>query len=495
MPCLRTLESSSLVLRITGTGIFIPWRTGEPDSGAGAPTLWVHAFHVGENSVKRNTFIIGGVVVIVLAIAALFGWETMTANAAATTRNLQTTTVQRGTIVATVSAAGNVNAPQQASLAFQTTGRVAQVNVHVGDSVKQGQVLMQLDTTDEQLALSTAQANLASAQANYDSAKAKNGTNNDQVIAAKAAVDKAQAALQQAQAAYDKIGGANNPSIGMTSQSVTLQQAYDDYKSAVANYNITVSGINDTAMRTAQAQLNSAQIAVQQAQANLDKAKVIAPFDGVVSAVNYNVGDSIGGGAAGVSASGSSSSSSSSGTSGSSTTSGGSTPAVSIVNLSNLQVDVTVAEVDLPKIKAGQPAQVTFDALPGKTYNGTVKEIGPAGTITQGVVNYPVTVALDEPDQSVKPGMTANLNIVTAQQDNTLVVPLRAVRTQGNQRVVTVLYKGQMIQDPVVTGLSNDQSTQITSGLREGDVVVLNQAQTQGTNPRGFGGGGFLFGR
>ncbi len=450
---------------------------------------------MAEDAVKRNSLVIGGVVVIVLALAALFEWETTTANAAATTRNLQTTAVQRGTIVATVSAAGNVTAPEQASLAFQTTGRVAQVNVQVGDSVKRGQVLMTLDTTDEQLALDTAQANLASAQANYDSAKAKNATNTDQVVAAKAAVDKAQAALQQAQAAYDKIGGASNPSIGMTSQSVTLQQAYDDYKSAVANYNITVAGINDTAMRTAQAQLNSAQIAVRQAQANLDKAKIVAPFDGVVSAVNFSVGDSVGGGGGGASTAGASSSSSSSGTSGSSGGSGATTPAVSIVNLSNLQVDVTVAEVDLPKIRVGQTAEVTFDALPGKTYDAKVTEIGPAGTITQGVVNYPVTAALSSPGQSVKPGMTANLSIVTAQQSNTLIVPLRAVRTQGNQKVVTVLYKGQMIQDPVTTGLSNDQSIQITGGLKEGDVVVLNQVQTQTAGARGFGGGPIIFGR
>ncbi len=433
---------------------------------------------------KRNGFIIGGVVVIVLAVAALFGWQTLTANAAASTSRLQTTTVQRGTIVATVSAAGNVSAPQQAALGFQTTGRVAQVNVQVGDPVKKGQVLMELDTTDQQLALKTAQANLASAQANYDSAKAKNGTNSDQVIAAKAAVDKAAATLQQAQAAYDKIGGASNPSIGMSSQAVTLQQATDDYKSAVANYNITVSGINDTAMRTAQAQLDSSQIALQQAQANLDKAKIVAPFDGVVSAVNFNVGDSTGGNAASASASG---------TSSSGTGASGSSPAVNIVNLSNLQVNVTVAEVDLPKIKVGETTQVTFDALPGKTYNATVKEIGPAGTVTQGVVNYPVTVALTDADQSVKPGMTANLNIIVAQQDNALIVPTRAVRNQGNQKVVTVLYKGQTIQDPVTTGLSNDQSIQITSGLNEGDVVVLNQAQSQGNSSRGTGGG-FIFG-
>lgn len=420
---------------------------------------------------KRNGIIVIGAVVIVLAVAAVFGWQTLTANAAATTSRLQTATVQRGNIVATVSTAGNVSAPQSAALSFQTTGRVAQVNVQVGDTVKKGQALMALDTTDLDLALRTAQANLASAQANFDSAKAKSGTNADQLASAKATLDKAAAALQQAQAAYDRIGGATNPSIGMTQQSLNLQQATDDYKAALANYNVTVSGLNDTALRTAQAQLDSAQIAVEQAQSNLDKAKIVAPFDGVISAVNYTVGDTAG---------------SSSGTSASS-------GAVSIANLSNLQVQVTVAEVDLPKIQVGQTAQMTLDALPGKTYTAKVVRIDPVGTITQGVVNYPVTVAITDADSAIKPGMTANLNVAVDQRNDVLMVPNRAVRTQGNQKIVTVLYKGQTIQVPITTGLANDQSVEVTTGLQEGDTVVLNQTQTS-TNNRGFGGGGFIFG-
>ncbi len=429
---------------------------------------------------KRNVVIISGAVVILLAVGALFGWRTLTASAATTSR-LQTTTVQRGTLVASVDAAGNVSAPEQAALSFQTSGRVAEVDVQVGDSVKKGQTLMKLDTTDLQLALKTAQANLANAQANFDAAKAKDATNANQIIAAKAAVDKAQSVMQQAQAAYDRVGGASNPNIGMMSQSVTLQQATDDYQSALANYQVTLGTINNTALRSAQAQLDSAQVAVQQAQSNLDKATLVAPFDGVVSAVNYTVGASTG-----------------SGSSSSSTSTGGA--AVTISNLSNLQIQVQVAEVDVPKIKVGQTAQVTFDALPGKTYNGKVISIDPVGTVTQGVVNYPVTVAMTDADNAVKPGMTANLAVTVDERTDALILPTRAVRTQGTQKVVSVLYKGETIQVPVTTGLSNDQSVEITSGLQPGDVVVLNQATTSTSGAGrgiggGFPGGGVIFGR
>ncbi len=416
---------------------------------------------------KRSFVIVVGVVLIVAAVAALFGWQNLTASAATSTSRLQTATVQRGTLVATVNAAGNVATPRQSALSFPTSGRVSKVYVQVGDTVKQGQVLAELDSTDQQLALRSAQTNLASAQASYDAAKIANAQNPDQLAVARAALDKAKVALDQAQAAYDIV--AWRPDIGMTSQSAALQTASLDYQSALATYQSTAAGINDTALRSAAAQLETAHVAVEQAQANLDKTKIVAPYDGVVAAVNYSTGDST-----------------------------GSSAAVSVVNLSNLQIGVTIAEVDLPKIKIGETADVTFDALPGKTYQARVTQIGPVGAVTQGVVNYPVTVALTNADNTVKPGMTANLAVTVEQRENVLMVPTRAVRTQGNQKIVNVLNKDQTVAKPVTTGLSNDQSVEITSGLEQGDVVVVNQTTTQGTNgrgPVGVPGLGFPIGR
>lgn len=407
---------------------------------------------------KRNTFIILAVVLVIVIAAGVFGYQRLTASAATTTTTQQTVAVTRGSLTATVSAAGNVSAPAQVALTFQTSGRVTQVNAQVGDVVKKGQVLMQLDDTDLQTALKSAQLDLANAQANYDSTKIKTNQNPNQLLVAKAALDKATVALQKAQADYNAV--AWRPDVGMTTQSQALQSASIDYESAKANYEITASAINDVALKQAQAQLDSAKIAVEQAQRNLDKAKLIAPFDGVVAAVNYSVGDTA------------------------------SASAMTVVDMSQLQVKVTVAEVDIAKIKVGETAQMTLDALPGKTYNAKVLSIAPVATVTQGVVNYPVTVAITNSDGAVKPGMTANLNIVVDQRDNVLLVPLRAVRTQGNQKSVTVAYQGQNISVPVTVGLTNDQSAEITSGnLKEGDRVVLNQTSTQTTN-RG-GGPGF----
>ena len=408
---------------------------------------------------KRNVLIISAVVIIIAIVAVVFGMQRLTANTTSTTAALQTTTVTRGSLVATVSAAGNVSTPATVALAFQTTGRVTQVNAQVGDAVKKGQLLMQLETTDLDMALKTAQVSLTSAQASYDAAKIKNDQNPYQLIVAKSALDKAAATLQKAQADYNVIAASNNE--GSSSQAQTLDSASNDYASALLNYRITASGINDTALRQSQASLDSAKIAVEQAQRNLDKAKIVAPFDGLIAAVNFSVGDSA-----------------------------GTTTAVTLIDASQLQVKVNLAEVDIAKIKVGQTAQMTLDALTGKTFNAKVLMIAPAATIAQGVVNYPVTVSVLDNDGSIKSGMTANLAIVVEQRDNVLLVPNRAIKTQGNQRTVTVVVDGNNVVEPITIGMTNDTSAEVTSNnLKEGDRIVINQTTTRSTG--GGGGGGF----
>jgi HlyD family secretion protein len=519
----------------------------------------------------KNRRLVTIVVVLALVAGAIVGYlrfaPTRTA-AQTATANLNTATAQVGTLTATVNTAGNIAPAQQVALNFGQSGTVSKVDVQVGQSVKAGDVLAELDATALNLAVQNAQVSLknaqdnlakaknpnttqdianarsavdaaqanynklvagasssdiaaaqqavASAQAAYDAAVKSAGTTGSQLEAAAAAAQKAQVALQQAQAAYDKV--ATNPNIGMLSQSVTLQQATIDYQSAMAQYqqlqttsassansqvqsaksqleqakaNLTklqnqvtqndvvaaqatvtqaknnldklLAGSDANTLDLAQNAVDQAQIALKQAQYNLQQAQIVAPFDGVVTAVN-------------ITASGSGSA-------------GGNSGAVQLADLKHLQIVVSMAEVDVAKAKVGQAVQITLDALPNQTFQGKVSQIAPSGTLTQGVVNYPVTITLDNPSAAVMSGMTASANIVTQQKANVLMVPNRAVRTQGRQKVVTVLFEGQQIQTPVQTGMNNDTMTEITGGLQEGDVVLLNGTTTAQT--RVGGGGGF----
>ncbi|MBI5029257.1 MAG: efflux RND transporter periplasmic adaptor subunit [Chloroflexi bacterium] len=260
----------------------------------------------------------------------------------------------------------------------------------------------------------------------------------------------------------------------MTAQAAALQQASLDFESAQANYQIAATSINDSALRqtevslklaqtaleqaqknldtsirSAQATLDSAKLSVDQAQRNLEKLKLVAPFDGIVSAVNYGAGDSTGMAAA-----------------------------VTMVDVTKLQVKAMVSEVDMVKLELDDTAMISVDALPGAMYHGTLTTISPVGMVTSGVVDYPVMVTVANPDDKIKPGMTANLTVSVERRDNVLLVPLRAIRSQANGKLVMVESQGQTIPVPVVIGLSNDTQVEVKSGLREGDVVVMNQPQT-----------------
>ena len=216
----------------------------------------------------------------------------------------------------------------------------------------------------------------------------------------------------------------------------------------------------------------AAQAAVDAAQATINQTSLFAPFNGTITEVDINPGDVVNSGK----------------------------QAFQIDDLSSIYVDLQVAEVDINTVKVGQKTALTFDAIPNKQYEGEVTEIGGVGSVSQGVVNYPVTVKIDNPDADVKPGMTAAVTITVAQHDNVMMVPNQAVRVAGNQRTVTVLFEGQQIRVPVTVGLTNETMSEVSSDqLRAGDEVVINsqssssgQQQGGGFGGPGFGGPGFF---
>ncbi|HEX2924599.1 MAG TPA: HlyD family efflux transporter periplasmic adaptor subunit, partial [Chloroflexota bacterium] len=182
---------------------------------------------------------------------------------------------------------------------------------------------------------------------------------------------------------------------------------------------------------------------------------IIAPFDGAVSAVAANVGEQV------------------------------SAAAITMVDPKSARIDATVDETDVAKLVVGQPATVTFDAIPDKRLQGKVIAVAPAGTTTQGVVSYLVSIGLSNLDVTLPAGMSASLSVEVDRKDNVLVVPNRAVRTVGRNRVVDVMVGEKTETRTVQVGMSNDQSTQIVSGLQDGDVVVIPVTTTRGASGPG----------
>ena len=232
---------------------------------------------------------------------------------------------------------------------------------------------------------------------------------------------------------------------------------------------------------SAQAQLASAQAAVRTAQQNLAATTLVAPMNGTVNAINGVVGESVG--------PGSGSTPEAPGTQAPLPTTGVSTSFMVIGNDSGMEVVVPFAESDAARVAGNQDAQVTFDAVPNVTIAGKVIAVASSATITSGVVNYYATISLDQGNGALKEGMTSNATVVVSSATNVLTVPDLAITRLGGQAYVSVYSNGKSVQTPIETGVVGDTYTEVTSGLTEGEQIVIPTLRVpSGTTTRGTGG-------
>ncbi|MEV5414079.1 HlyD family efflux transporter periplasmic adaptor subunit [Thermopolyspora sp. NPDC052614] len=280
--------------------------------------------------------------------------------------------------------------------------------------------------------------------------------------------------------------------------------ARESLDAAKASLDAAEDGDTDTA--AGYAEYISARNAYREARRALAGTVLKAPFAGTVTAVNGTVGGSSSG-----SSSSSASSSGSSGTSGSSggggsggggagasgssgsSGSGGSGGFIELADPNKLQIVGDFTEADVTRLKPGQAATFTFDALTGVTAQGKVSLIDPVARTSNNVVQYAVTISMTEVPDQVRLGQTTTVQVVVDQAEDVLAVPTSAVTTAGGQSTVTVLENGVETPRRVEIGVKGDTLTEIKSGLNEGDQVVRRLTQTNGSQGGGFpglGGGG-----
>lgn len=221
-------------------------------------------------------------------------------------------------------------------------------------------------------------------------------------------------------------------------------------------------------VQSAQNSVNNAQTALATAQANLDNAVIKATVGGVVTTISAQVGENV--------------------------SSSSTTGFIVIANTGSMALHGTIGESDIVKLKLGQVATVTVDAIGTAKMTGKVTSLDPVATISGGVPVYGVDVTIDLPNQSVKPGMSGTANVIIASSPNALTVPNLAVKTASGRRYLTVMKDGQQVDTEVTFGISNDTVTEVLTGVQEGDIVVLPQPRATATNAGGrgiqFGGGG-----
>ncbi|GAB2851188.1 HlyD family efflux transporter periplasmic adaptor subunit [Actinoallomurus bryophytorum] len=273
--------------------------------------------------------------------------------------------------------------------------------------------------------------------------------------------------------------------------------AQDALQSAQAALSAAEAG--DTSTPSGYSSYVQAKAARDSAQRSLDGTELKAPFSGTIVAVNGSVGGSSSGSGGSSTSSGSTGSTGTGGAAGgggssttSSSASSGSTGSgfITIADTTKLAIKGEFTESDVAKVKKGQQASVTFDAMQGTRASGKVTAIDQTSTTTNNVVQYGVTVTLTDPPKGLRIGATATVQVTTASAENVLYVPTAAVRTAGGQSSVTVLSAGKQVTKIVQTGTQGDQGTEIKSGLNEGDQVLIASTGT-GTGGTGFPAGRF----
>lgn len=237
---------------------------------------------------------------------------------------------------------------------------------------------------------------------------------------------------------------------------------------------------NVQSVTSLQAKVDQAELALQQAKDGLSATVLTAPGAGTVTAITGSVGQKVG------SSSAASSSTAKGSTTGSTTTSG----FITLTDLANLVVKANVAEIDVSKVKAAQDASVTVNALPDTPIAAKVISADLTPTTTNNIVQFGVSLSLTQPPQGLRPGQSASVSITVARADDALAVPSAAVRTVGGTNTVTVLSNGQEETRTVQVGVRSEALVQITSGLSDGDQVVLTLPSTSSGNTGGGAGGG-----
>ena len=502
----------------------------------------------------KKKLLLGGSFMAAIILAGFYFW----ADGSSTPQYL-TARVERGNLRNTVTATGALQAVTTVQVGSQASGTISALYADFNSTVKKGQVIAQLDPAQAKAQVEQAQANLQQARASLANAQAAVTDAQAKNLAAKSTVQNNQAGVSGAEANVAVLKAQQDDALSLLKQQEALlksgviaQRDYDvsmtAYKTAEAKYNQAVAQLNQAKLteqssstagvaqsqagveqskaqvQQAAAQVQQAQAALSLAQVNLSHTTITSPIDGIVVSRDVNVGQTV---AASLSA-----------------------PTLFTIanDLTQMQVIANIDQADIGLVEQAKSVKFSVDAFPGKDFDGKIEQMRLNPVNVQNVVTYNVVIDVANPDQKLKPGMTANLTITIDERNNVLKVPNAALRftpqrtdsgsgagaqgqgqgqgqgrrrqqggdnaaggnnaqsnfapasapvLPGQVRVVWVLgQNGKPERRRITVGLSDGSATEVVEGdLNEGDMVITGQQisssnanRSTNSTPPGFGG-------
>ena len=363
--------------------------------------------------------------IYIIALLAIVGISYKLLNRSTGGTVYKTQKIENGDIMESITASGTINPLSTVSVGSQASGRIAEIYVDYNSVVKKGQLLALIDQEN-------AKATVQQREAALEIAKAQ------------VAVEKNN--IKYYKKALNRISKLN---ASKYSTEKDLEAAERDYDNSVAQ------------LALEQAQVKQAQASLDSAKTELSYTEIKAPVDGIVISKAVEVGQTV--------------------------AASFETPEIFSVaeDLTKMQIEASVVEADIAKVKEGQKVRFTVDSYADDYFYGVVTQVRNEATTTSNVVTYTVVIGIDNTEMKLKPGMTANVEIITAEEKDVMLVPNQALRfyiddsdnaKRYKDRGVWIMKNGKPERVTVKIGVSDDDNTQILeSSLKIGDAVIIGK--------------------
>jgi HlyD family secretion protein len=399
----------------------------------------------GNNKKKRRKLIIWGSIVAVIVLLIAGGVFAATRGGTKIDPS-KLAKVEKGDLAKSVVATGKVTPITKVEVKSKASGIVKKLLVDYGDRVKKGQLLAQLDKIEIEAQVEQSKAALEAAEANLKSSQADSE---------RAKVDAEGPDVPLLKRAYDR--SVNMAKDGVVSTSA-LEDAQKNYEMALNKQNVSKAQVTVLKAKIAQAQANVAQdqANLKQLEEQLSYTDIISPIDGIVLSRDVQMGDAV----SSILVLGSSA-----------------TLVMTLGDTSEVYVKGKVDESDIGKVYLGQRARIKVESFKDKTFDGKVTKISPMGVEKDNVTTFEVRVSIQNPGGELKAEMTANAEIILEEHKSVLQIPEGAILYDKDKKASVEIPnpKGKEGKQKVAVniGISNGAKTEVLSGLKEGDQVVL----------------------
>jgi HlyD family secretion protein len=388
---------------------------------------------------------------------------------------LETATAAQGTFRVSVTGPGTLEAVSSLDVKPQVNGTITLLPKE-GQRVTKGELIAKLDATTLQRTAQNAQISLQKAIAQLESQRVTQASNRasqrQQIASSQASYDNAQLEVINAQTAYgnaEKLFAAGgNAKLDVQTAQSNLEKAQSNLNSARIALSTSQNAVGLKAssdsqdLKNLQLAIDQAQISLRNAQTDLANTKIYAPMNGVISSLSAQIGGAGGSGQA----------------------------LFTMIDDKSVNLPVQVDETEIAKIKLGQTAELSLDAIPDQKFQGKVTKISPQAKIVQNIAVFYVTVTVPNADLQLRPGMTAEAEVISLEVPNAVTLPKRAVQTVRNRSYVTTYDPKTKAQDSkrVTVGADDGTNIVIESGINPGDMVVLPTRASAGSSNAAAGG-------